>query len=174
MKITEYNLPRVWTKEGHYYPVISELGTTYENLDKELSEENIKTLNWAFGWHFGTLVKDDNKKCGYRYEMNENCCVNYDYDIEQCSGIQDKNNKLIYENDIVIDNWNNKGIVFYSNHFCRWQILWYEGREDLLNHGGYGTEMFDWTYPESHLIVISNTHITTDDISNIKIIKGRL
>lgn len=62
----------------------------------------------------------------------------------------------------------NKGIVFYSNHFCRWQIAWYEGRKNLINHSGYGVEMFDWTYPTIHLTVVSNIHKEQLKINIIK------
>lgn len=105
MNINEYNLPRVWTEEGYYYPVFSELGITYDNPDKEYTEENIKSLNWAFGWHFGKFVKDEQSKDGYKYIQNPDGNINFDYIIEQCTNKKDTNNNLIYENDIVIDEW---------------------------------------------------------------------
>ena len=168
LNINEYNLPRVWTEEGYYYPVFSELGITYDNPDKEYTEENIKSLNWAFGWHFGKFVKDEQSKDGYKYIQNPDGNINFDYIIEQCTNKKDTNNNLIYENDIVIDEWGNKGIVFYSNHFCRWQIAWYEGRKNLINHSGYGVEMFNWTYPTIHLTVVSNIHKEQLKINIIK------
>lgn len=78
-------------------------------------------------------------------------------EIEYFVGKTDKNNKDIYENDIIVDNNNNKGFIYYSNHFQRWQIYFFEGNERLTNNLGYGKHIFDWLNPNS-LIVISNIH----------------
>lgn len=92
MKVSEYNLPRILTKEGHYYPIYSELGITYERYDKDGSWDDMKSLNEAYAWHFPI-----------DYDGGDIC---YDYIIQQCTGIPTLNNStnrlpFIYCGDIV-------------------------------------------------------------------------
>lgn len=100
-------LPRVWTDKGYYYPIFSELGITYENKNLPFTEENIKDINWAFRWWFN--------------HSKENVDMEYINTLEQCTGLKDKNCKLIYEGDIVkiIDKSSRKepfiGVVEYTN-----------------------------------------------------------
>ena len=80
-------LPRVWTDEGYYYPIFSELGITYENKNLPFTKENLKDINWAFRWRFN--------------HSNENVDMEYINTLEQCTGLKDNNGKLIYENDLI-------------------------------------------------------------------------
>lgn len=80
-------LPRVWTDKGYYYPIFSELGITYENKNLPFTKENLKDINWAFRWHFN--------------HSNENVDMEYINTLEQCTGLKDKNDKLIYDNDFI-------------------------------------------------------------------------
>lgn len=87
MKVNDRFLPRIWDGEKYFYPVFSELGITYENKGLSLTEENIKSLDWAFGWHFSTENKDTS--------------LEFDHIIEDCTGLRDRKGKLIYKGDII-------------------------------------------------------------------------
>lgn len=135
-------LPRVWTDEGYFYPVFSELGITYENPNKEFDEENIKPLRWAFGWHFGVFIEDKTKECGYKYERCEDG-INWDYQLEQCTGIPDVNMKPIYENDVICVCNNGKTDTYLVKYDIETQMfvkINRTGKKTMLNLSTYYDE----------------------------------
>lgn len=85
MIIYDY-LPRVWVSdnESYYYPVVSELGITYENPKVDFTLEDCKNLDFAFSWI-----------------LNPNIGLRFKHSVERCSGVKDKHDKLIYEGDII-------------------------------------------------------------------------
>jgi uncharacterized phage protein (TIGR01671 family) len=76
--------------------------------------------------------------------------------VGQYTGFTDRNKVRIFEGDIVEDKFGNIGVISYSDHFLDWRIVFFKGREDLLDIAG--ACIFDWVYPEMTLKVIGNIH----------------
>lgn len=87
---------------------------------------------------------------------------NFDADeIEQGTGINDANGKLVFEGDIVKTKHDDVGVVVYSDHFLEWRIVFKKGRRHLLDNGEFGVPMFDFTenaIGKNILKIIGNTH----------------
>ncbi len=105
----------------------------------------------------GELVLID--KCGKAYVKD-----NPNYKVSFCTGLKDKNGNLIYEGDIVKTNYEDVGIIKYSTHFSRWQIIFKQGRKHLLEYKEIGVHIFDFTYPKMHLEIIGNIYENPDMI----------
>ena len=149
-------LPRVWTDEGYYYPIFSELGITYENKKLPFTEENLKDINWAFRWWFN--------------HSKENVDMEYINTLEQCTGLKDKNGKLIYEGDIL------EVMVFDKKNINqKKKTYWSVEYKDHSNCNGFMVYGINrrWNAPitrnrlyNSQAIIVGNIHENADLLEN--------
>lgn len=108
--------------------------------DKKHKKMYYEVQNGLYALSFSDLLENDN------------------FEIIQSTGLKDKNGKLIYEGVIVKTNYGDVGVIKYSTHFCRWQIIFKQGREHLLAYKEIGVHVFDFIYPKMHLEIIGNIY----------------
>lgn len=87
-------------------------------------------------------------------------------DIEQCSGLKDKNDKLIYEGDIVKDEHDRKYIVKLGKHTVTIPVGYVNGETECLGwylDNGYLSYHLN---PDDDYLIIGNIHENEDLLEN--------
>lgn len=74
-------------------------------------------------WHIGNIVKEPDGLYIRDIKKNVMAFINNESTICQCTGLKDKNGKLIWENDIVRDIYGNFYAVFYQNNYYRFSWI---------------------------------------------------
>lgn len=113
-------------------------------------------------WYFGLPLRISETNVQFE-GVDENgghvySLLNEKNTLGQFTGKTDKNGKKIFDGDIVKDHFGNVGVVWYSEHFLRWQVSFYKGRADLCKYPEIGTYIFDWTYPNVDFEIIGNIY----------------
>lgn len=69
-------------------------------------------------WHIGNIVKEPDGLYIRDIKKNVMVFINDESTICQCTGLKDKNGKLIWENDIVRDEYGNfYKAIWYNNYY---------------------------------------------------------
>lgn len=114
----------------------------WDKQDKELIYEaentyDCQSYNGHTIWHdnFACLLDDEER-----------------YIVEQCTGLKDKNGRLIYEGDILKDHRQEGGIVKWNNDSAGFAVY------EILETGFFVGGLFDWLDKDTNYEVIGNIH----------------
>ena len=101
-------------------------------------------------WHYGMLTFCGDCTCHIKDNLyNEKICDTST--LCQCTGKKDKNDKLIWENDIVKDKHGNFYKVFWQNNY--YQFSWICVKSDVFS---IGTKWDLWSFKSFEIEVIGN------------------
>ena len=103
--------------------------------------------NYPTEWQIG-----ENNNDGWIYCFADYLNREEDYKIMQCTGIKDKNGKLIYEGDILKDHRQEGGIVKWNNDSAGFAIY------EILETGCFVGGLFDWLDKDTNYEVTGNIH----------------
>lgn len=102
-------------------------------------------------WHIGNIVKEPDGLYIRDIKKNVMAFINDESTICQCTGLKDKNGKLIWENDIVRDIYGNFYAVFYQNNYYRFS--WICVKSDVFLVGAMWNL---WSFHSFEVEVIGN------------------
>jgi uncharacterized phage protein (TIGR01671 family) len=122
---------------------------------------------------FKFRVWDKERKCFFNddevviYPNGEESFFNADYDftecvVEQCTGLKDKNGKLIYEGDIVKTNFDRDAVIGVIS-WCGKELRYYLNTTDYFDNK-YVTDYE--IYQTENYEVIGNIHENADLLEN--------
>ena len=115
-------------------------------------------------WVYGSLLQWKDGTCEICVENEDGILEKHTVfrdSVGQYTGLRDRNGlTMLFEGDVVKDNYGNIGVITYSDHFLNWRIVFHKARPDLI--GEYGCHIFEWTYPENILEVIGSIHDNPD------------
>lgn len=74
-------------------------------------------------WHIGNIIKEPDGFYIRDIKKNVMAYIDDESTICQCTGLKDKNDKLIWESDIVRDAHGNFYAVFYYNNYYRFSWI---------------------------------------------------
>lgn len=102
-------------------------------------------------WHIGNIVKETDRL--YIRDIKENVMayINDESTICQCTGLRDKNGKLIWENDIVKDEKGNLYKAFWQKNY--YQYSWICIKSNYLP---IGAQWNLWSIKSFEIEVIGN------------------
>lgn len=104
-------------------------------------------------WVHGSLRCDVGKYTIFQFENERADYVEYEIDpstICQCTGLKDKNGKLIWENDIVRDRYGNFYKAFWQNNYYQFSFC---AKTDVFS---IGTKWNLWSFESFEIEVIGN------------------
>lgn len=108
-------------------------------------------------WHIGNIVKEPDGLYIRDIKKNVMAFINNESTICQCTGLKDKNGKLIWENDIVRDIYGNFYAVFYQNNYYRFSWICVKSDVFLI-----GAKWHLWDINSLEVEVIGNIFDNSD------------